>query len=136
MKQCILLTLFLLGISCNNDKTDCDGVVCTEEFRTIIVSIKDPMGNPVALDKFEVFDLDSGEDITREINANEFELMQQLGTYPIFGDEYSATYKNSSVIINFKGFVANEEIVNVNFKVGADCCHVYLIEGITEIQID
>ena len=38
--------------------------------------------------------------------------------------------------ITFKGYISNEEVINEEFVVGADCCHVSLISGNTEIILD
>lgn len=130
------MTILISILSCNNDKSECIEVACTEEFKTITVSIKDKLEHPIALNRFEVTIIESGIDITRKINDNEFELMKQNGIYPLFGDEYSETYKNKTIEIKFKGFDEHQELLNVDFTVGADCCHVELIDGITDVIID
>jgi len=126
--------IIFLGCT-NDDKSDCSDVACTEEFKTIAVSFKDSNGNPIALSRFKVIILDSGTDITKSVNDTEFELMKQRGVYPLFGDENRGEYENKELEINFKGFIDNQEIVNSNYIVGADCCHVNLIEGNTDIRI-
>ena len=120
----------------NDDKSDCSDMACTEVFKTITVSIKNSNGNPIALDRFEVTIFDSGTDITRNVNETEYELMKQNGVYPLFGDENSEEYENKELKIIFKGFIDSQEIVNSNYNVGADCCHVFLIDGNTELIID
>jgi hypothetical protein len=134
MKKIALITVLIIFFSCTND--DSDSVACTEEFRTIVVTIKDKTGNPLALDKFMVTVIDSGIDITREISNSEYELMKESGIYPLFGDEYSDTYANKTTRINFSGFVNNEKVANADFTVGADRCHVKLIDGNTNIVVD
>ena len=66
----------------------------------------------------------------------EFELMKQNGIYPLFGDENREEFENNELEIIFKGFVDNQEIVNSNYNVGADCCHVFLIDGNTDLKIE
>jgi len=136
MKKLIHLLFLLCCFSCTKNNSDCFNTPCTEEFRTIVVNIKNENGAPIALNSFEVLIVKTKIDITRKVNENEFEMMQESGTYPLFGDEYSRDYQNDEVRINFKGFIHNQEIVNADFTVGADCCHVNLIEGTTEIIID
>ncbi len=135
MKKIVYFLFLLSCLSCTKNNTNCSDTFCTEEFRTITVTIKNSNGTAVVLDSFEVSIIDTKMDITREVNENEFEMMQQKGKYPLFGDEYSRDYENEEVRINFKGFLNNQEIVNTDFTVGADCCHVILVEGITEIII-
>jgi hypothetical protein len=130
----ILLLLFFAGCE-NNNANDCTNQACTEEFRTITVTIKDSENNPVVLDSFKVTNLESGDDFTRELSNTEFEAMREKGVYPLFGDEYARDFSNKEVEINFKGYIDNEEIINSDYKVGADCCHVILISGDPEISI-
>jgi len=117
----ILLLLFFIGCE-NNTANDCTDQACTEEFRTITVTIKDSENNPVVLDSFKVTNLENGDDLTRELNNFEFEAMRKKGVYPLFGDEYTRDFDN-------------REIINSDYKVGADCCHVILISGNPEISI-
>ncbi|MEN8124513.1 MAG: hypothetical protein ABFR32_05225 [Bacteroidota bacterium] len=136
MKKVIYFFLLVSFAGCDNDQPDCSNIACTEIFKTIMVSIKDADENPVALDKFIVFDMNTGRDITREVSPAEYELMIQNGTYPLFGDEQLSNYINSKTTVNFKGFDDDKVIVNSVFTVGADCCHVLLYEGETEIIIN
>ena len=130
----ILLLLFFAGCE-NNDASGCANQACTEVFKTIMVTIKDSENNHVALDNFKVTNLENGNDLTREFNNAEFETMRENGVYPLFGDEYVRDFSNKEVDINFKGYIDDQEIINSNYKVGADCCHVILISGDPEISI-
>ncbi|QMU66491.1 MAG: hypothetical protein GKR88_20835 [Flavobacteriaceae bacterium] len=52
------LLLTITQIACNSNKEDdpnlkCKNVICTEEIRVFIVSIKDQNQNPVILDSFK-----------------------------------------------------------------------------------
>ncbi len=138
MKSKVYLILVLLFVSCEyNDgsETGCVNQACTEVFKTIVVSVKNSENNPVALDSFKVTNLENGNDLTREFNSAEFEAMRENGVYPLFGDEYVQDFSNEEVDINFKGYIDSEEIINSDFRVGADCCHVILISGDPEISI-
>jgi len=130
----LLLLLFFAGCE-NNNSNDCLNQACTEEFRTITVTIKDSENNPVALDSFKVTNLENGGDLTRELNNAEFEAMRENGVYPLFGDEYARDFRNKKVEINFKGYIDDQELINSDYKVGADCCHIILISGDPEISI-
>ena len=137
MNKIIYLIILFLFLSCNNDDSyNCNDVFCTHEFKTIVVSIKNSNSNPIALDSFEVIIIESGIDITRNVNETEFEMMRQNGIYPLFGDENQQNYINSKILIKFKGIINNQVIANKNFTVGADCCHVNLISGNTNIIVD
>ena len=139
MKNTVYLIFFLFLFGCNNrdnNKSNCENIACTEEFITILVYIKDDLDNPVALDSIKVTISENGNDITREVNDLEWQMFRQNGTYPLFGDEYAKDYQNMELEINFKGFINDLEVVSANFIVGADCCHVILISGNTNLIID
>ncbi len=140
MKSFIVITFVLLALNCSDNDTDdasnCSDVFCTQEFRTITVSVKDRDGVAVALDKFKVLVLAGGEDITLNTANGEYDGMIKNGTYPLFSDKYSMEYRNKELEVNFKGYIGNSLVVDSHYTVGADCCHVTLIEGETAIVID
>ena len=139
MKNIVYLIFFLFLFGCNNrdnNKSNCENIACTLEFRTITVHIIDDLANPVALEGIKVTISENGNDITREISDLEWQMFRQNGTYPLFGDEYTKDYQNMKLEINFKGFINDLEVVNSDFIVGADCCHVLLISGDPNLIID
>lgn len=131
-----ILFVILLFQSCmkGEDVDGCNGI-CTEEFRTITIEIKDAEGNPVALDSFSVINTGNGNELGTSINNPEFDYFRENGTYPIFSDLYSQEFRQREITINFKGFIDETEVINENYEVGADCCHVYYISGERELQI-
>jgi len=139
MKLLVGLITVLLTLNCSDNGTDdapnCSDAICTEEYRTITVSVKDKEGVAVALDYFEVVDLSNGDDITLDVSSSEFAWMAKNGAYPLFSDKYVAKYSNKKLGINFKAYVDDKLLVDSDYVVGADCCHVTLIEGETDIVI-
>ncbi len=75
-------------------------------------------------------------DITRNVTEVEFETMQENGTYPLFGDEFTQDYQNKEIDIQFIGTIDGNDIVTSNYKVGADCCHVYFVSGSKTLIVD
>lgn len=135
-KGVFLLLVTLTTISCNNDDDDtsnCQNVACTLEFVTIIVTITDQDQNPVALDSFEVTDIDTGEDRTQVLSAQELEVAQQTGVYPIISD--GVLDVNQERRLRFIGFQNNQEIIISDYTVATDCCHVNLISGDPELTL-
>ena len=136
MKRMFYFFLLTSFMGCFDNKDDCGDALCTEVYKTIVIYVKDSNGNTVSLDAFEVYDINSGKYITREITQADFEIMRKEGIYPLFGDEHVLKYQNTKASVNFKGFIDGNEILNSIFVVGADCCHVLLYEGETDIIID
>lgn len=139
MKYLFGLIIVLLAPNCNNssveDKSDCSNIICTQEYRTITVDVKDTKGNAVALDRFTVVVLPNETDITPDLSDSEMGLMRKNGIYPLFSDKYSNAYRNKQLEINFSGYIGDKQVLDANYKVGADCCHVLLIDGETNLVV-
>lgn len=128
------LCFLLLFSSCSKTDSECNGV-CSAEYRTIVVSIEDGEGNPVALNKYKVIDLKDGRDLSLDVSESEFQMMRERGTYPIFSDKHFRDYARQELNINFTGFIEGEKVVSEDYKVGADCCHVYYVAGVLELEL-
>lgn len=115
-----------------DDKREC-GLACTDIFITVSVLISDDEGNPVALDSFVVTKVATGEEISVTPGSVELEIMRENGTYPIINDNYSGPVEEFEV--NFKGFIGDQVVVDENYIVGKDCCHVYFVSGDLELEI-
>lgn len=128
IKKLWLLLAFLSILACNSDdQSNCSNIACTEEFRTIIVTIEDQNQEPVALDSFQVTNLNTGEDMTPQLSPSELEMIQETGQYPIADD--SSFGLNQEVTLQLRGFINDEEVVNSNYVVATDCCHINFQSG-------
>lgn len=137
----MLLTLLIMVLGCTDtddkdpDSTDCTQVFCTEEFRSITVSVTDSNNEPVALDEFEVLISENGEDITVTYSDSDLASFQSSGVYPLINDSYLDAYQNKELVLNFKGSLNNVLIVDREYTVAFDCCHVSLVEGDLEVEL-
>lgn len=134
----VFLSLFLVACNDKNDTElqDCSMTACTLNFVIITVSVKDTSDNVVVLDSYEIIDEVTGEDISVDFNNEEYQYFKEQGIYPVLSDAYRTRYQNSTATLTFKGYVANEEVINEAYEVGADCCHISLISGNTEIVLE
>ncbi|WP_324024885.1 hypothetical protein QSV08_16895 [Maribacter sp. BPC-D8] len=134
----VFLSIFLVACNNNDDaeQQDCYETICTHNFVTITVSVKDAAGEAIALDTYEVIDNDTGEDLAADLNGEEYQYLKEQGFYPIISDANRVQYQNTTATLTFKGYVDNEAIINETYEVGADCCHVSLITGNTEIVLE
>ncbi len=131
----ILAALLFSGcIDDDNQNRNCNGVACTEIFLFLTVKVVDSDGQPVTLDSYKVILLETGVDITPDNSDNPF--LEEKGTYVVFDDSYSDDYQNETTIIKFLGFIGSEEVANMEFTVGADCCHVKMISESNVVIID
>lgn len=135
----VLLLMIFLGItqtSCDNDEdsnSDCEAVVCTAILVRVMVSVTDEDLNPVALDSFQVIDLENEKDISISLASSEFVGLQELGQYPLIEDGIIGL--NEERNLKFIGFLDNQEVINRNYTVKTDCCHVSLVAGNKEITL-
>lgn len=129
---------FFLAVGCTNDNenTGCSDIACTLEFRSFDVTLTDVDNNPVALDQFTVIDISNNEDLTTELNDDQFLEARQTGIYPLYGDHFAQLHQNKVIEIIFKGFIDDNEVVSAQFTVGADCCHTEIISGDLEIILN
>lgn len=125
---------FLHFNACQTNTESCDDIACTLDFRTEVVTIRDQNQNPVALDSFQVVNLENNQNMTIYLLGQELEAAQQQGVYPIVNDLSVDT--NQSIEVQFKGFIGATQIVTENYTADADCCHVGIIAGNQEVTVD
>ncbi|MDW3192411.1 MAG: hypothetical protein R8G66_08600 [Cytophagales bacterium] len=129
MKRLSLLFFFVMFlISCGNDDNDCSGnLVCTTEFRSILVEVLNSDGTRVIFDEFTVTNLQTNETINLEWESGDF--------YPIADDSMRHDLPSGGQQLELVGFINGQEVLRQVFLVGADCCHILLLEGDTTIQL-
>lgn len=137
-----ILSLFLsfLQISCNNDDDSnddqnaiCEDTICTAIFIQINVSVTDMNQNPAALDSFTVTNLANGNDMTITLTDQELADAQETGLYPLTQDGILDV--NEVRQVQFRGFIANQEVVSGDYTISTDCCHVGLDSGNLQLQL-
>lgn len=138
LSKVITIVLFLSSvtfISCDVDEEEdeCRDALCTNVFITINVSIIDQNQAPVALDRFEVINVQNQSDVTIPISSSQFLLVQQNGLYPLIND--NGIGRNQELNLQFKGFINGVEVINENYIVAANCCHVNLVSGNLELVL-
>jgi hypothetical protein len=120
-----------LHMSCKDTtKTNnCDGVICTMDFRGIALQVNDNAGNPVKLDEAYTIRVKTGEQITHEANAG------RSGTYTVLDDGYRGKLVHSTAEFRFVGKRGGQEVVNELYTISADCCHISKQSGKTEVVV-
>lgn len=138
MKTAWTILFALLAIACesNENPPDCSTVLCTAEFRVISVSVSDPSGTTIPLDSYQVIELPGGNDVTPAYSAEDLETYREFNEYPILTDARGAELRNERVVLEFRGFTNETRVASRTFLVGADCCHVAVFEGDTDIVVE
>lgn len=110
----------------------CDGVACQKYWEYIHLNIRTRAGTPAYLTKVKLVRKEDGATLY-ESNVIEgyagFE-------YTLIDDGFQKTFRNKRVVISFLGYRNDELLVNHDFVVTADCCHVSVVEGALQVVID
>ena len=130
-KYCAICFILLAAVvfDCDrdrDDKSDCVGTICTQEFRYISILIKHSTdSSTVLLTHYKVLRVSDNKDIT---TANK-DFMVNFGYYPLVSDADVSILRNLNVEIEFQGYIENALVIQKRFIVTADCCHVSLESG-------
>lgn len=121
------LILLVLILGCDRDKkSDCTNAFCTDEFRSIGVTIKHVSdSSAVILTSYKVIRVSDNKDISPDHSIAPV----NYGYYLLVDDTDVGMLRNSDVEIEFQGYINNTLLIEKRFVVTADCCHISLVSG-------
>ncbi|RKQ42368.1 hypothetical protein BXY85_2978 [Roseivirga pacifica] len=97
---------------------------CTEEYRSLLFQpTKD--GQAVLLDSYYVKNLDNDN----IYNFTNNDTHDRLAAYIVATDSQLEEVKKSGSTLRFVGSANNEVVIEQDFVVGHDCCHIVGIDG-------
>lgn len=102
--------------------------ICTEEFRSLVITVQAVDGQPIALDSFYTIRLKDGVKFDLNRGVWEDSVSRVNGRYVYWSDVQGNNTKAFQQDVRFVGFKNGTEVVNKVMTVGNDCCHVYAIE--------
>ena len=132
-----LILLSVLFTNCKKesdlkDDLDCEDMPCTEIFVSIKILIKHSNDNtPITLTNYKVIRISDNKDLTKTDN----DLTDNNGYYTIVDDNTAGLIKNSTMEVEFQGFINNTLVVQRRFVISMDFCHVSLLSGDTVAYI-
>lgn len=132
MKKLVFSILLsgLMVFSCTNEDdamnvTDCPSDIgCTEVFISLTFSPKDDNDQAILLDSFYAQNLDNGN--TYSIPATN---LLNTTSYTVISDAEIDEINKDGTNIRFIGLQGDQIVVQQDFVVGHDCCHVLPISG-------
>jgi len=119
----IIIFFTILFISCAKEEEE--EVICTMEWRYISIDVKGGV-----LDNFYTIRKYTGDTIRYEkdnIIGN--------NSYIILSDNYQNKIKNKEEIFIFKGYITDSLVVNEQYVIKADECHINYVSGKKEINL-
>ncbi len=117
----LIVVSVLILISCTKDEE----VICTMEYRYILIDVKGGI-----LDDFYTIRKYTGDTI-----RNEKDNIIGNNSYIILSDNYQNKIKNKEEIFIFKGYITDSLVVNEQFIIKADECHIDYVSGNKEINL-
>ena len=117
----LIVVSILIIISCTKDEE----VICTMEYRYISIDVKGGI-----LDDFYTIRKYTGDTI-----RNEKDNIIGSNSYIILSDNYQNKIKNKEEIFIFKGYITDSLVVNEQFIIKADECHINYVSGKKEINL-
>ncbi len=120
--------LLFMGSTCKRECKDisqdpCDGVICTMEYRSIMVAVTDANGQRVLIDSTSTIG-QSGQKI-----ANIDLGFGTDGRYTVVDDHYQSVLKNKTEKVQFYALRNGAVVAHADFLVSADCCHISKVSG-------
>ena len=117
----LIVVSILILISCTKDEE----VICTMEYRYISIDVKGGI-----LDDFYTIRKYTGDTI-----RNEKDNIIGNNSYIILSDNYQNKIKNKEEIFIFKGYITDSLVVNEQYVIKADECHIDYVSGKKEINL-
>lgn len=128
----IAIFAFLLFACDDDNKINCSLAICTEEFRSIVVSIKHESDKSAfILSDYKVIRLSDNRDIT----IKDDNLIDNNGYYLITNDLKLDQFKFKNTEVEFNGYLNGALVIQKRLTITSDCCHVSLVEGDTEFLL-
>jgi hypothetical protein len=131
-KAILICLVVSLSLSCKKEE-DCADIYCTLQFIVYTVEVKDVNNKPVALDRYSVTNLNTGSELTSNQYLTEYE-DKDLGEYPLAADGLAEF--NEIINLQFKGFIDSVEVVNAQYSITQDCCHIKLLSGNLQLKVE
>lgn len=126
----MLVVLSVLSCTEADRQQACREVACLEFFATIHINVVDQAGDPVELDRVKVSRIADGFDMTSNYENGSWEIARKTGMYILADDGDEARLPRfEDTRLRFQGFIGNQEVVNAEYVVTFDCCHISLVSG-------
>jgi hypothetical protein len=139
MKKSLITGILLVALGaagCLDMGHDGHDVICTTDFRMLMVTVRDSTGHPVLLDEFNVTKSATGQ----VFNLGQFDpyfdsINRVNGQYMLLTDgqfQYT-TLKGDEFV--FRGLIDSTEVVREKYILGNDRCHVRVVSGNLQIVV-
>lgn len=112
------------GNNGGSNDIDCDAVMCTMQFEQIHLQVLDAGGTPVMLDAFHTEDMAGNK-----LSADLYQYDKYTQSYIVFNDSWTYNNRNSTIQVRFVGFKNGTKVVQEDYSISTDCCHISKTSG-------
>ena len=121
----VLTVMACEGENCRIHPDEClTNIACTEEFRSLLFQPIEN-GEAVLLDSYYVKNLDNDNIYSFTNNDSQ----DRIAAYVVVTDSQLNDVRKSGSNLRFIGSINNEVVIEQDFVVGHNCCHIIGIEG-------
>ncbi len=114
-----------------------NGLMCTEEYRMLTVTIYDSEMEPIILTDYYTLKTSTDEIIDFKPENQYIDSIYTInGTYILFTDSKMAEASKSGTEFRFQGFIDTLLVVNKPFIIRNDGCHIELVSGNPNIVLN
>jgi phosphoribosylaminoimidazole-succinocarboxamide synthase len=127
----IIIAFSTTAFRCGKPKTDCDNVVCTQDFRTFTITTVDAQKNSIIPDEVVITNVATGMPITTFTQNTS-------NTFTVFSDGNKSllTAMNVAQSIKVEALVNNVIKGTTTLQFAKDCCHVLKISGADSLVVN
>ncbi|MEI6901379.1 MAG: hypothetical protein WCL00_15995 [Bacteroidota bacterium] len=122
-RNVLLIFSFVLLLSCTSKKPG--EKLCTTMFAMIEVTVQDSLNHPVILDRFEVRDKNASQLLPTHPDST----LAKEGRYLLLTDSELHYISTLGTLLQFEGFKGNQIIIQGEYVVTQDGCHINLVSG-------
>lgn len=130
-----ILTMFFISCKSDDDRIvdECEGSICPTYPYIPMVFIIDENQDPVALDAYEVINIENGEVLNTPMSPENFEYYQLEGKYPLITGPLEIGQERDVLFI---GFINDIEVISSNYRVGRGCCYLGVVSGDVNLVLE
>lgn len=126
-RRTFLFVLLVISLGCSNREEEDDQLFCTLEFKTITVKV-------IGAELTEYYTI---RQATNDTIVFSEDWLRFENYYPILTDSLNPyLIDNEPEIFQFVGFTGDAKVVEENYLIGSDQCHIVLEAGDTEIVVE
>ncbi len=118
--------LFVLT-GCLEKTDDCAKAICTEEYRSLSITLKYEDNEPVALDSAKVLWLERG--IIFMQRQEIWEESRENGRYHVADDGMRNFFYNTKATLEFSAYLDGKIVHKQEIIITADCCHIDILSS-------